>query len=115
MRIFRPRIVVNCVRTAEDVKLGFAVTSVCKKYFGIDAEYLGYVNYDDAARRSVSERRPIVDIANGTDVSIYLQRIARKLIGLPSASSASTSSAAAQAGRRVAGTPESISRPGGRI
>ena len=112
MRIFRPRIVVNSVRTAEDVKLGFAVTSVCKKYFGIEAEYLGYVNYDDAARRSVSERRPIVDVANGSDVSIYLQRIARKLLGLPAPgsagpSSASASSAAAKDGRPVAGTPVS--------
>jgi flagellar biosynthesis protein FlhG len=85
MRVFRPRIIVNSVRTAEDVKLGFAVTSVCKKYFGIEAEYLGYVNYDDAARRSVSARRPIVDLANDADVSIYLQRIARKLLGLPAA------------------------------
>lgn len=88
MRLFRPRIIVNGVRTAEDVKLGFSVTSVCKKYFGIDAEYLGYVNYDEEARRSVSARRPIVDLANDADVSIYLQRIARKLLGLPSASTA---------------------------
>lgn len=85
MRVFKPRIIVNAVRTAEDVKLGFAVTSVCKKYFGIEAEYLGYVNYDDAARRSISARRPIVDLAKDADVSIYLQRIARKLLGLPAA------------------------------
>ena len=84
MRVFRPRLIVNCARTAEDVKLGFAVSSVCKKYFGIDAEYLGYVNHDDEARRSVSMRRPIVDLHSDADVSIYLQRIARKLIGLPS-------------------------------
>ncbi|HIK86553.1 MAG TPA: MinD/ParA family protein [Myxococcales bacterium] len=88
MRVFRPRVVVNGARTAEDVKLGFAVSSVCKKYFGIDAEYLGYVNYDDEARRSVSMRRPIVDLHTDADVSIYLQRIARKLIGLPSANAA---------------------------
>ncbi|MEZ4291244.1 MAG: hypothetical protein R3E53_12200 [Myxococcota bacterium] len=81
MRVFRPRLIVNGVRTAEDVKLGFAVSSVCKKYFGIEAEYLGYVNYDDEARRSVSQRRPIVDLRGDADVSIYLQRIARKLIG----------------------------------
>lgn len=80
MRVFRPRIVVNAVRTAEDVKLGFAISSVCKKYFGIETEYLGYVNYDDEARRSVSLRRPIVDLRSDTDVSIYLQRIARKLL-----------------------------------
>lgn len=84
MRVFRPRLIVNGVRTAEDVKLGFAVSSVCKKYFGVEAEYLGYVNYDDDARQSVSLRRPIVDLRSDADVSIYLQRIARKLIGLPS-------------------------------
>ena len=88
MRTFRPRIVINEVRTAEDVKLGFAVASVCRKYFGIDAEYLGYVNHDDAARRSVAARRPVVDCQGGSDASIYLQRIARKLAGLPATSGA---------------------------
>ena len=95
MRVFQPRIIVNGARTAEDVKLGFAVSSVCKKYFGIKAEYLGYVNYDDEARRSVSMRRPIVDLHTDADVSIYLQRIARKLLGLPSSS---TNSSAGRAG-----------------
>ncbi|MFP6656082.1 MAG: AAA family ATPase, partial [Myxococcota bacterium] len=84
MERFRPRIIVNGARTAEDVKLGFAVSRVCKKLFGIKAEYLGYANYDDEARRSVSLRQPIVDLRSEADVSIYLQRIARKLLGLPS-------------------------------
>lgn len=83
MRTFRPRIIINEVRTAEDVKLGFAVTSVCRKYFGIEAEYLGYVNHDEAARRSVSAKRPVVELREGSDAAIYLQRIARKLAGLP--------------------------------
>ncbi len=90
MRVFRPRIIVNGVRTAEDVKLGFAVSSVCKKYFGLEAEYIGYVNYDDEARQSVSARRPIVDLRQDADVSIYLQRIARKLLGLPPSSGAAS-------------------------
>ncbi len=94
MRVFRPRVIVNGVRTAEDVKLGFAISSVCRKYFGVEAEYLGYVNYDDEARQSVSMRRPIVDLRQDTDVTIYLQRIARKLLGLPSASVAATAQAA---------------------
>jgi flagellar biosynthesis protein FlhG len=87
MRVFRPRLIVNGARTAEDVKLGFAVRSVCRKYFGIEAEYLGYVNYDEEARRSVSRRRPLVDLTTDADASIYLQRIARKLLGLPSTGS----------------------------
>ncbi len=107
MRVFKPRIIVNGVRTAEDVKLGFAVGSVCKKYFGIEAEYLGYVNYDDQARRSVSMRRPIVDMQNDSDVSIYLQRIARKLLGLPSAAAAQQA-----AGRPSGGQRAEAARPG---
>jgi flagellar biosynthesis protein FlhG len=79
MRTFRPRIVVNGVQSAEDVKLGFAVASVCRKYFGIDADYLGYVNYDEEVRRSVRVRRPVVDLKPSADASIYVQRIARKL------------------------------------
>ncbi|MEM7410112.1 MAG: P-loop NTPase [Myxococcota bacterium] len=80
MRAFRPRIVVNDVRTAEDIKLGFAVRSVCRKYFAIDAEYLGYVNHDASARASVKARRPLVDIDPRSDAAVYLTRIARKLI-----------------------------------
>jgi MinD-like ATPase involved in chromosome partitioning or flagellar assembly len=114
-------LIVNGARTAEDVKLGFAVRSVCKKYFGIDAEYLGYVNHDDEARRSVSMRRPIVDLHKDADVSIYLQRIARKLIGLPPTGTSSAGeptsegdgrSPAGREDRSMQGSPKR-GRPGG--
>src|SRR5262249_15232167 len=39
---FRPHLVVNQVRDTEEVKMGFSITSVCKKYFGIDIDYAGY-------------------------------------------------------------------------
>ncbi len=111
MRVFQPRIIVNGARTAEDVKLGFAVSSVCRKYFGIEAEYLGYVNYDDEARRSVSMRRPIVDLHSDADVSIYLQRIARKLLGLPSANASSASSTSTSTSNSTSNTEASGASP----
>ena len=80
LREFRPRIVVNEVRTADEIKLGFAVKSVCQKYFGIEADYLGYVNHDEAARRSVLSRRPLVEIEPSSDAAVYIGRIARKLL-----------------------------------
>ena len=83
MRAFRPRLIVNEVRTAEDVRLGFAISSVCRKYFGIEAEYLGYVNHDEAARRSIAARRPVVDLDPRSDAAIYLRRIAKKIVGSP--------------------------------
>jgi flagellar biosynthesis protein FlhG len=80
MRAFRPRLIVNEARTADDVKLGFSVRSVCRKFFGIDAEYLGYVNHDEAARRSVRSRRPVVEAHPRSDAAIYIERVARKLV-----------------------------------
>ena len=77
---FRPRIVVNSVRSAEDVRLGFAVRSVCRKYFGIAADYVGYVNHDDAVTQAIRQRRPVVVTHPHSDAAVYLTRIARKLL-----------------------------------
>jgi flagellar biosynthesis protein FlhG len=77
---FKPRIIVNAVRSAEDVRLGFAVRSVCRKYFGIDAEYAGYVNHDDAVTQAIRQRRPVVVSHPHSDAAVYLARIARKLL-----------------------------------
>ena len=79
VRSFRPRLVLNEVRSADDIRLGFSMRSVCKKYFGIDAEYLGYVNHDEAVRRAVRARRPLALLSPRSDAAVYLERIARKL------------------------------------
>ena len=79
MRTLRPHIVVNEVQTAEDVKLGFSVRSVCRKYFGIEAEYAGYVNRDEAVPKSMQKRRPVVITHPRSDAAVYLRRIASKL------------------------------------
>ncbi len=79
MRAFRPRIVVNEVESADDIKLGFSVRSVCRKFFGIEADYVGYVNRDPAVRKALLARRPLIELMPNSDAAVYLQRIARKL------------------------------------
>jgi flagellar biosynthesis protein FlhG len=78
---FRPQLVLNEVRSADDIRLGFSMRSVCKKYFGIDAEYLGYVNHDEVARRAVRARRPLALLDERSDAASYIELIARKLAG----------------------------------
>jgi MinD-like ATPase involved in chromosome partitioning or flagellar assembly len=70
---------VNEVESAEEVKLGFSVRSVCRKFFGIEADYVGYVNRDPAVREAVLARRPLVEVRPRSDAAIYVQRIGRKL------------------------------------
>ena len=80
LREFRPRIVINDVMTAEDVKLGFSVRTVCKRFFGIDADYAGYVNNDERVRRALRSGAPLVVAEPEADASVYLARVARKLL-----------------------------------
>jgi MinD-like ATPase involved in chromosome partitioning or flagellar assembly len=88
--------VVNNVRTAEDIKLGFAMSSVCRKYFGIDAEYLGYVNQDEDVRLSIAAKTPLVEFRPKSDAAIYLERIARKVAAGRSLSSDKSSTSPVQ-------------------
>ena len=77
-----PQLVVNGARTAQDIRLGFTVRSVCRKYFGLEADYLGYVNWDDAVSDAVRSRSTIVETHPRSDAAVYVMRIARKLMGL---------------------------------
>jgi flagellar biosynthesis protein FlhG len=56
---FKPKLIVNQVRTKNDIQIGFSMKSACGKYFGIDVEYLGYVDYDDCVWQSIRSKRPL--------------------------------------------------------
>ena len=48
---------------------------------GIEADYIGYINYDDHVWRSVKDRRPLVLAYPRSDGALYIRRIAKKLLG----------------------------------
>jgi len=57
---FQIQVLLNQVRTRQDIDLGHSMKSVCKKYFGIEANYLGYIDHDNAVWQSLRKRRPLV-------------------------------------------------------
>lgn len=57
---FRPKVIINQARTQTDIDIGFSIKSVCKKYFGVDMEYIGYLDYDSAVWQSVRKKRPLM-------------------------------------------------------
>ena len=80
LRDFSPQIIINEVLTAEDVRLGFSIGEVCKRFFGVDADYLGYISNDEKIRQALRKGAPIVASMPEADASIYLNRVARKLL-----------------------------------
>jgi flagellar biosynthesis protein FlhG len=57
---FRPKLIVNQARTQTDIDIGASVRTVCKKYFGIDMEYIGHLDYDSAVWQSIRKKRPLM-------------------------------------------------------
>jgi flagellar biosynthesis protein FlhG len=57
---FKPRLILNQVRTQSDIEIGFSIKTVCKKYFGIDVDYLGYLDYDSSVWQAIRRKRPVM-------------------------------------------------------
>ena len=53
------KLVVNQTRTETDSEVGYGVKNVCRKYFGINIDYLGHLEYDSAVWQSVRRKRPL--------------------------------------------------------
>ncbi len=56
---FNIKFAINQARTQMDGELGIGIRNVCRKYFGIHMDYLGYLEYDSAVWQSVRSRRPL--------------------------------------------------------
>ena len=80
MLSFSPKLIINMVRSQTDIELGYAVSSVCRKYFGIDTELLGYIEYDNLVWQSVRKKTPLlVEFPNSKLVSNF-NKIFKRLL-----------------------------------
>jgi flagellar biosynthesis protein FlhG len=50
-------LVINQARSQQDIDIGTSMELICRRYFGIHSQYLGYLNYDDSAWKSLRNRR----------------------------------------------------------
>ena len=60
MQRFRPKLVVNQVRSGADARVGQQIALAVRQYFGIDMQFAGYLEYDDIVWRAVRKRRPLL-------------------------------------------------------
>ena len=79
---FRPKIIMNQVRSQQDIDIGFSIQNVCKRYFGLNIDYTGYLDYDSSVWQSVKKRRPLLmEFPNSRLVGNF-DRIVHRLLGL---------------------------------
>lgn len=77
---FKLDILINQVRTHSDLELGGSIKSVCQKYFGIDSDYIGYLDHDNAAWQALRKKRSLItEYPNSVLVSQFIN-IAKNLV-----------------------------------
>ena len=57
---FRIQLIVNQVKSSTDIHLGASIRSVVRKYLGLNAEYTGYIRYDEYILRCLNNGTPFV-------------------------------------------------------
>lgn len=77
---FRPKLVLNQTRSQTDVDVGFSMKSVAKKYFGIELDYLGYLEYEPNVWQSVRRMRPILAEYPHSRIATHIERICNYLL-----------------------------------
>jgi flagellar biosynthesis protein FlhG len=77
---FRPKLIINQTRSQTDVDVGFSMKSVAKKYFGIDLDYLGYLEYEPNVWQSVRKMKPILAEYPHSRIATHVERIVNYLL-----------------------------------
>lgn len=80
MAHFRPNLIINQVRSQADIDIGYSIQSICRKYFGIEMTFPGYLDYDQSVWQSVRKRKPLlIEFPNSKLVNNF-DRIVHRLI-----------------------------------
>lgn len=56
---FKFNLIMNQVRSTQDLEIGNSVKTISKKYFGVEVNYIGYIEYDSAIWQSIKKRKPV--------------------------------------------------------
>jgi flagellar biosynthesis protein FlhG len=73
-------LVINQSRSQSDVDVGFSMKSVARKYFGIELDFLGYIEYEPNVWQSVRRLRPILAEFPNSRIAIHIDRIVNYLL-----------------------------------
>ncbi len=77
---FRPKIVVNQVRSLGDVRIGYAMQSACLKFFGIRVDFVGYLENDEQVWQSIRKRQPVALNGDQSKVARNLRTISYNIL-----------------------------------
>lgn len=79
---FTPQIIMNQARSQNDIDIGFSIKSVSKRYFGLNMNYAGYLDYDPTVWQSVKKRKPLLMEFPNSPLVKNFEKIVHKLLDI---------------------------------
>ncbi len=76
---FNPKLVLNQVRTPSDVRIGFSMGQACRKYFGVNIGYVGFIEHDSLVIQSIRQRRPVILNAPDSGAASCIARVGQNI------------------------------------
>jgi flagellar biosynthesis protein FlhG len=74
------KIILNQVRTREDVQLGNSISYLAKRFIGLDVEYTGYIPFDIKVNLAAKKFQPLMTFYPDSNVVKGLNSVAKKLL-----------------------------------
>lgn len=78
---YHPNIIVNQVRSQVDIDIGKSICSVCRRYFGLKVNYVGYLEYDNSVWKAVRSKNAVIHEFPTSILTSRFERITRTLLG----------------------------------
>ncbi len=76
---FTVYVILNQIRSNQDVKVGHHLVSVCKKYFDLQAHFAGYIEYDSFVSRCVNEKQTYMQTQSTSSCANEITKLAENL------------------------------------
>lgn len=74
------RLIVNSTRSIQQAALGMAIKSVCNKYYDINIDNCGHIDFDNAVWQSIASRKPTLITHPAAPLSIQFLKICKHII-----------------------------------
>lgn len=79
---FKVFLVLNQIRNSQDIGIGLSVKSICLKYFGFQAHYVGYVEHDDCIWNCINKKQPFMKTYPSARCAKEIERLTLNLLEL---------------------------------
>jgi flagellar biosynthesis protein FlhG len=77
---FKTYIILNRISSSQEIMVGDSVKSICRKYFGLHANYVGYIEYDAIISRCINKRQPYMRTYPASRCAKEIERLTENLL-----------------------------------